>query len=53
MRVRELIELLKAEKMPDARVVKFDKSGKLAIDVEHVSKIEVNDKGDRYVIAIE
>jgi hypothetical protein len=53
MTVKELIRSLEALKMPDARVVKFEKSGKLAIDVESISKIEINDKDDGFVIAIE
>jgi hypothetical protein len=39
----------------DARVVKFDKDGKLAIDVDSVFQIELNlsdDQGGRRVIAI-
>jgi hypothetical protein len=56
MKVAELIKLLEAQKMPGARVVKFDNSGRLVIDIEQVSKIELNvgdEKEIGYVIAID
>jgi hypothetical protein len=55
MKVRELIALLESQEMPDARVVKFERDGKLAIDLQNVSKIELNlreDEGGRDVVAI-
>jgi hypothetical protein len=49
MAVREL----EALKMPDARVVEFDNAAKSQLTSRPCPRSGVNDKDDRFVIAIE